>query len=627
MKPNSTLLPWFHQHHQTFFKMCFYMSTKYLTIIILILPSIVFAQGTEGFSQLNASGIRYEAGTFIGDQGLIWHYSGARTVRSQYQFDEVSIGFGTQSEISRYLSVEIPEGGIGELRFVIGPYFTAGSAQDRRISVTLNDIPIHSETLSSMSSFQWVEIQNINLPSPIELRWIADGERQIILDAIHWTAYDPNTGNPNPIDPIDPIDPIEPIEPVEPAPLQFRYSLPPDPIPLSAGSQLFWVNSNYAGIPINWQGPGHEGATVWFGDYIRIMLSETQAESISIIELGGNEIITCAINWVVSPARVESDFIVLLLDSLGWWMKDVLDPRFWEIATDNNHPVHPQFIDQWINTPWYRRLEQLALAVRFHLGFDLLAGEYHQQEGPYIDFLQSADGLTLLNYLHSRPESFLGHWPDLENLSPAILWNQVWLHWSGVLPSPQQVLQMNTRFEDDYLGKYDDWNQSFLAFLWDFQNRKSAIANELVFNQLPPYFEEEVILNLLNQLIFNPIGTSNNDSGREPEDLPDRIWEMMSQYIYQLPGTGWQGSIFITNDWYWHSVYGWIYRKENSHNWHFSEYWGWFHPARNRIGQGVWFHAAGKGWYWTNETIFPWIWSEDSKAPEWCLFWDLSPTL
>jgi hypothetical protein len=413
------------------------------------------------------------------------------------------------------------------------------------------------------------------------------------------------------------------VDPVVPDEVPYFYSLPPNPIPLTSGSQLLLINSNSTRQPIKWTGLSPDGMVIPFGGVMRNeILSNISGPLKLSIEDSGSEELSRDILWVASPMRSKRDFIDYLMVRLGWWMRDDLDPRFWDSIEPHSQTFHPDVIAHWIETIWFRRLEQLACSVRFLLGYNLLKEEFRQLEGPYLEFLESGDGVPLIKYLLTRPETFLAHWADLENLSPSILWNQLWLHWSGTLPTAQQLLQMNSRFEAEYLGWLDDWHDAFVAFLWDFQSRRLSGGSELIFLQPAPHFEEEVVINLLEQLIFTEAGIENGPSGDEAEDLIERIWIMFSHEIQHSPGFGWMGSVNMGDSWYWHSVYGWIYYRDPADKWHFSEYWGWFAPVFVGIRPSHWFYLPGKGWFWTSESVFPWLWSMESASPVWSLFMD-----
>lgn len=175
------------------------------------------ARGIESFESLTASGIRYESGSFVGDEGFQWHFDGARSVRANYNYSGTSIGFGTDSLESRHLEGVLTGNSLGRLRFVIGPYFSGGDASDRSVSVWINGVFEGSYWLESMYGFTQVEISGLEYSGPIHLRLEALGPRQFVLDAIEWWPLQETDEPPAIPEPEDP--PNEPNPPKEPEPV------------------------------------------------------------------------------------------------------------------------------------------------------------------------------------------------------------------------------------------------------------------------------------------------------------------------------------------------------------------------------------------------------------------------
>ncbi|MCC5834313.1 MAG: hypothetical protein JJU20_06230 [Opitutales bacterium] len=187
-----------------------------LWVVMLTKGVLLNAQSVESFEQLTASGIRYEAGSFTGDTGFVWHFYGARAVRANYVYSGTSIGFGTDSLELRRLEASLPDHGLSRLSFVIGPYFSAGVAADRGVEVWLNDNWVGSYWLESMDTFTEIDLKGLEYAGVVQLRIEGIGPRQIVLDNLRWWPMEAEA----PVDPPDdrPLPPEEPDPPEEPEP-------------------------------------------------------------------------------------------------------------------------------------------------------------------------------------------------------------------------------------------------------------------------------------------------------------------------------------------------------------------------------------------------------------------------
>jgi hypothetical protein len=61
------------------------------------------AQSIENFDTLSAPGNRYGDGSFVGAQGIVWHYGQARTVTATFNIEGPSLGPVAEERATRLL--------------------------------------------------------------------------------------------------------------------------------------------------------------------------------------------------------------------------------------------------------------------------------------------------------------------------------------------------------------------------------------------------------------------------------------------------------------------------------------------------------------------------------------------
>ncbi|OBX26086.1 Lamin Tail Domain [Gelidibacter algens] len=158
-----------------------------LTLVVLASLSFVFyssGQGSESFTNCNASGTTYTDGSYIGDNGAVWTYGEARLVNTTYNITGSSIGFSTTS--ARFVSALSGPNGVGYLYYNVRSYFTSGAASDRRIDVYVNGILYDSYTLEAMNTIYNRSIL-VNETGNVTIEFRSIGTLQIVLDDISWT--------------------------------------------------------------------------------------------------------------------------------------------------------------------------------------------------------------------------------------------------------------------------------------------------------------------------------------------------------------------------------------------------------------------------------------------------------
>lgn len=506
----------------------------------------LFAMGTpsgESFENLTASGIRYEEGSFTGDAGFVWTFAGARSVRATYEYSGTSIGFGTDSLEFRQLEGRLPDTGMRRLSFVIGPYFSAGVAADRGVEVWLDDVLIGTYWLDSMDGFTEVNIDGLEYAESVQVRFVAAGPRQLVLDAIQWWPWAESDPADPPEEPEPPVDPVDPPTDTDP-PEEPEPPVEPEPIPIPE------VESN--------------------------------------------------------PWRSDVDFLSLLESILPNTVG--FDSAMWDWAYAGERLDRLKALELWFEIESVRRLEWLFQAVW------LLEGRYPARdewsgEALFEAYLLNGDQESLMyGILYERPlaRMRLGRYdPD----RPAVFWNLLWMHWTGELPSVQQLVQMQYRLEV-FAESTDSFEEALAAFVSSFVERRPLGGQPFVYQQPPAVFEEKLMERMLDALC----GFDSFEQGWGVEwsypyaDLPVQLWGRLSSPAFlERIGLGPLGSVHVDGGHFWHPVYGWLWQPDAQSPWLFGEELGWFWNSLGLSGIGLWFWQQGLGWAWTDEGIFPWV--------------------
>ncbi|MGB1317036.1 MAG: hypothetical protein ACPG5W_02450, partial [Flavobacteriales bacterium] len=141
--------------------------------------------GDESFTNLTASGGTYGAGSYTGDNGVIWTYDEARKVTSTHNITGTSIGFGTST--TRNVTATSTNQGVGDLTFSMRSYFTGGNASDRTIEVYVNGTLYATHTLAAMGTV-YTHTVTVNEPGTVSIEFRSTGSRQVVIDDISWTC-------------------------------------------------------------------------------------------------------------------------------------------------------------------------------------------------------------------------------------------------------------------------------------------------------------------------------------------------------------------------------------------------------------------------------------------------------
>lgn len=165
------------------------MNKNYALIIITFLCGIFFSygQGSESFSNFNASTATYVNGSYTGDNGITWVYDGSRRVDANYNITGRSLGFGSTSAGTRNVTATSDANGVGDLTYSVRSYFTGGNASNRSIEVYVNGSLYDSYTLAAMATV-YTRTVTVNEIGAVSIEFRSVGSRQLVLDDVSWTA-------------------------------------------------------------------------------------------------------------------------------------------------------------------------------------------------------------------------------------------------------------------------------------------------------------------------------------------------------------------------------------------------------------------------------------------------------
>jgi subtilisin-like proprotein convertase family protein len=143
------------------------------------------AFGMETFTFLNAPAGSYGSGSYTGDEGRVWTYSGART--TNHAIDGRAILFGTGGD--RFVQSQPLTGGIGSISFKYMRGFTASGTRNLDVFVNtqlVGQVTGITNTTPMMASFTGIDISGV-----VTIRIASVGSRQVIVDTLTWTSFDP----------------------------------------------------------------------------------------------------------------------------------------------------------------------------------------------------------------------------------------------------------------------------------------------------------------------------------------------------------------------------------------------------------------------------------------------------
>lgn len=157
---------------------------KIYFLALIGFSGLTFAQGSESFTNLNASASSYGGGSYSGDNGVTWTYSGARKVTSTDNVTGTSVGFDSSG--TRNVKANSGANGVGTITYTVRSYFTAGTGANRTMAVYVNNIQVDTYSLAAMDT-NYTRSVTVNTPGDVVIEFRSTGSRQIVLDDVSWT--------------------------------------------------------------------------------------------------------------------------------------------------------------------------------------------------------------------------------------------------------------------------------------------------------------------------------------------------------------------------------------------------------------------------------------------------------
>jgi hypothetical protein len=160
------------------------MKRIYSFVAAFALAASFSAQGSESFSNLTASASSYSSGSYTGDNGVTWTFSGARKVTSTDNVNGTSVGFNDTGV--RTISASSGANGVGTITYTVRSYFTSGTGANRTIQVYVNGNMIDTYTLAAMNT-NYTRTATANVSGDVNIEFRSTGSKQIVLDDVSWT--------------------------------------------------------------------------------------------------------------------------------------------------------------------------------------------------------------------------------------------------------------------------------------------------------------------------------------------------------------------------------------------------------------------------------------------------------
>ncbi len=167
------------------------MKKIYASLLLILISSIAFAQGSESFTNMPASVSAYATRIWTGDGGISWTAGNARTdgPTSGSTITGMNSRFVIMSNTTGILSATIPNG-IGTLSFLYAKAFTSAS-NIPTFGVFINGSQVGSTITASSNTAQTASFApNISGTVTLEIRQLtANANGRLGLDDITWTSY------------------------------------------------------------------------------------------------------------------------------------------------------------------------------------------------------------------------------------------------------------------------------------------------------------------------------------------------------------------------------------------------------------------------------------------------------
>ncbi len=143
--------------------------------------------GTETFTNVNAPASTYGSGSYVGDNGLQWNYTGARKPDTNFFVDAQPIGFGDSTRNPREVYSSTISSGVGDLSVKYRKYFTG--AGTRSFEVYVNSTLVGSVSDANNTNAETFVTNGVNVSGAVVIKIVGTGGKQFIVDTLSWSSY------------------------------------------------------------------------------------------------------------------------------------------------------------------------------------------------------------------------------------------------------------------------------------------------------------------------------------------------------------------------------------------------------------------------------------------------------
>ena len=161
------------------------MKKLYSLFAAVVMAAGVHAQGSETFTNLNATSNGYTDNSYTGDNGVVWTYGQARKTTTTDVISGTTIGFNSSG--SRFVRANSGACGVGTITYTVSSYFTGGAGADRTIEVWVGGNMLESFTLPAMAT-DYTRNVTADVAGDVVIEFKSVGTRQLVLDDVSWTA-------------------------------------------------------------------------------------------------------------------------------------------------------------------------------------------------------------------------------------------------------------------------------------------------------------------------------------------------------------------------------------------------------------------------------------------------------
>ena len=158
---------------------------KIYFLLLTLISTVSFAQGTETFDGVSTEGNSYLDGTFTGQDGSTWNYT---QCRGDYEITGQSLMIGRNRSPQAEFSSGLISGGVGTISFNYVQVFGTGV----NLNVLVNDVVVGNVTSTAEQDITKASgTITVDQPGDVVIKFInaENGAGQVAVDDIVWTGF------------------------------------------------------------------------------------------------------------------------------------------------------------------------------------------------------------------------------------------------------------------------------------------------------------------------------------------------------------------------------------------------------------------------------------------------------